>query len=142
MATGGWVLRLVQAERMAERRLAAPTKAWPSLAGAGGGEAGGGEAGGGAGGGEPGGLARSAPGPTRGSPSAEPDPAPVPPPPPAEAWVPPTAGACPSSHPIKAKLRSRVFRLPESPGYDRVAADRCYCSAEDAEADGFHRARS
>jgi len=60
---------------------------------------------------------------------------------PAMAWVEPDEGACPNSHPIKAKLSSGIFHLPGMFAYDRTKADRCYASAEDAESDGLHRAK-
>ncbi|MHB8505649.1 MAG: sunset domain-containing protein, partial [Acidimicrobiales bacterium] len=66
------------------------------------------------------------PHPAAGSSSAEPAP-----------WVTPLdGGACPVSHPIKAKLRSKVFHLPGMVAYDRTGADRCYVAAEAAETDG------
>jgi hypothetical protein len=60
---------------------------------------------------------------------------------PATGWVEPSEGACPNSHPIKAKLASGIFHLPGMFAYDRTRPDRCYASAEDAEGDGLHRAK-
>jgi hypothetical protein len=58
------------------------------------------------------------------------------------AWTDATAeGGCPDGYPVKAKLRSRLFHLPGMAAYDRTRPDRCYASAETAEADGFTRAR-
>jgi len=60
----------------------------------------------------------------------------------AERWVEPAEdGTCALSHPIKAKLRSRLFHLPGMIAYDRTRADRCYLTAADAEQDGFSRAK-
>jgi hypothetical protein len=50
-------------------------------------------------------------------------------------------GSAPSSHPIKAKLSSRIYHLPGMAFYERTTADRCYASPEAAEADGFSRAK-
>lgn len=61
---------------------------------------------------------------------------------PTPAWVPPGEdGACPATHPVKAKLRSGIYHLEGMAAYTRTAADRCYPSPETAEADGFRRAR-
>jgi len=56
-------------------------------------------------------------------------------------WVEPSDGACPASHPIKAKLGSRIFQPPGMSNYQRTRADRCYESDEAAIADGFTRAK-
>jgi hypothetical protein len=56
-------------------------------------------------------------------------------------WVKPDDGACPASHPVKAKLRSKVFHLPGMVDYDRTNADRCYSDAAAAEADDFRQAK-
>jgi hypothetical protein len=59
-----------------------------------------------------------------------------------EAWVvPEPGGACPASHPIKAKLRSKLFHLPGMLAYDRTNPDRCYRDEAAAEADGLTRAK-
>lgn len=56
-------------------------------------------------------------------------------------WVKPDgSGQVPTSHPVKAKVSSRVYRVPGMPGYERSVPDRCYASPEAAEADGFTRA--
>jgi hypothetical protein len=55
----------------------------------------------------------------------------------ARAWVEPTGGACPASHPVKAKLASKIFHLPGMANYERTNADRCYVDATSAEADGL-----
>lgn len=60
----------------------------------------------------------------------------------AKAWVRPQAdGSAPPTHPVKAKVSSRIYRVPGMASYDRSTADRCYPSAEAAEADGFSKAK-
>jgi len=56
-------------------------------------------------------------------------------------WVAPTGGVCPTSHPVKAKLASKIFHLPGMQSYDRTKPDRCYAAAEQAEADGLRAAK-
>lgn len=57
-------------------------------------------------------------------------------------WVRPDGdGEPPDTHPIKAKVSSRVYRVPGMSSYDQTKADRCYPSAEAAEADGFTKAK-
>jgi hypothetical protein len=68
-------------------------------------------------------------------------PAPKPATEPARGWVEPSEGACPTTHPIKAKLSSKIFHLPGMFAYERTNADRCYASEEAAEADGLHKAK-
>lgn len=58
------------------------------------------------------------------------------------AWVEPTAdGACPSGHPIKAKLKSKIFHAPGQLNYDRTTPDRCYVDVAAAESDGLRAAK-
>jgi hypothetical protein len=57
------------------------------------------------------------------------------------AWCEPTDGACPSSHPVKAKLSSKIFHVPGGFSYERTIPDRCYVDAAAAEADGFRAAK-
>ncbi len=52
-------------------------------------------------------------------------------------WLEADGGACPASHPVKAKLASGIFHVPGGANYDRTNADRCYISREAAEADGL-----
>lgn len=57
----------------------------------------------------------------------------------APTWVDPDGRTCPPSHPVKANTASGIFHRPGGAAYERTAPDRCYPSAEAAEADG-HRA--
>lgn len=57
------------------------------------------------------------------------------------AWVEPTDGACPSTHPVKAKLSTGIYHLPGGRHYERTRPDRCYRDAEAAERDGLRRSR-
>ena len=52
-------------------------------------------------------------------------------------WVEPVDGACPASHPVKAKLSSGIFHVPGGQNYDRTHADRCYVDEGAATADGL-----
>lgn len=61
----------------------------------------------------------------------------VPPP----AWVKAEGGVCPPTHPVKAKVASRLFHLPGMLAYDRTKADRCYVDAAAAEGEGFTKAK-
>jgi hypothetical protein len=61
---------------------------------------------------------------------------------PADGFVDPGAdGACPVSHPVKAKLASGIYHVPGGGNYDRTKPDRCYATAEAAEADGLRPAK-
>jgi hypothetical protein len=62
-------------------------------------------------------------------------------PPPAAAWVDPVAKACPTAHPIKAKLSSNIFHAPGGVNYERTVPDRCYRDEAAAEADGFVKSK-
>lgn len=57
------------------------------------------------------------------------------------AWLEPVEGACPASHPIKGNADSMIFHVPGGMSYERTDAERCYRTAEDAEADGFRQAK-
>lgn len=52
-------------------------------------------------------------------------------------WVAANDGVCPQSHPVKAKLSSKIFHTPESRNYGRTKADRCYPDESSAQADGL-----
>jgi hypothetical protein len=74
--------------------------------------------------------------------ATEPAAAQAPPPAPAsggEAWVAPTDGACPASHPVKAKMSSKIFHVEGGLNYQRTHPDRCYRDAAAAEADGLRK---
>jgi hypothetical protein len=65
-----------------------------------------------------------------------PEPKPLP------AWVQPEEGGmCPGSHPVKAKLSSKIFHVPGGLSYPRVKADRCYTTEEAAVGDGLSKAK-
>jgi hypothetical protein len=57
------------------------------------------------------------------------------------AWVAPVDGACPASHPVKAKLSSGIFHVPGGQNYARTKPDRCYRDPEAAVADGLRRSQ-
>ncbi len=75
----------------------------------------------------------------------EPQPFPYPPQPKVDTtspWIDAAdSGACPAHHPVKAKLASGIFHVPGGANYARTHADRCYLSAEAAEADGLRAAK-
>jgi hypothetical protein len=57
-----------------------------------------------------------------------------------QAWVEAAHGTCPVTHPVKAKLSSKIFHVPGGANYDRTKADRCYRDPAAAEADGLRKA--
>ena len=57
------------------------------------------------------------------------------------AWVEPEDGACPVTHPVKAKIASGIFHVPGGLSYDRTRPDRCYIDAAGAESDGLRPAK-
>jgi hypothetical protein len=60
---------------------------------------------------------------------------------PVPGWVDPADGTCPPTHPVKAKLASRLFHLPGMFAYARTRPDRCYLDADTAVSDGFTAAK-
>ena len=56
-------------------------------------------------------------------------------------WREPVDGACPDGYPIKV-AKSGIYHVPGGRSYDRTTADRCYMNADDAEADGYRRAKA
>jgi hypothetical protein len=61
---------------------------------------------------------------------------------PPQSWIAPDdEGVCPTSHPIKAKLSSKIFHLPGMFAYDRTQPDRCYATEDAAVADGLRKAK-
>ena len=57
------------------------------------------------------------------------------------AWVDPQGNICPQTHPVKAKMASKIFQVPGNFAYARTNPDRCYVSAEAAVADGLRPAK-
>ena len=55
-------------------------------------------------------------------------------------WVTANDGVCPQSHPVKAKLASKIFHTPGARNYSRTKADRCYADEASAQADGLRPA--
>lgn len=84
----------------------------------------------------------SSAGPTEPTPAAE-----APPVEPASdrapaSWVDADAeGACPASHPLKAKDSSKIVHQPGGLSYERTHADRCYVDLGAAVADGYRAAK-
>ena len=60
---------------------------------------------------------------------------------PSARWTDPVEKACPTGFPVKVKLASGIYHLPGMLAYERTSPDRCYTSAEEAEADGFRAAK-
>ena len=56
-------------------------------------------------------------------------------------WVLPVDGGCPDGFPIKANAQSGIFHVPGGRSYARTKPERCYATPDDAEADGFRRAK-
>ena len=56
------------------------------------------------------------------------------------AWVEPTGSTCPPSHPVKAKMSSKIFHVAGGLNYERTHPDRCYRDAAAAESDGLRKA--
>jgi hypothetical protein len=57
-------------------------------------------------------------------------------------WRDPVDGGCPPGHPIKANAKSEIYHVPGGRFYDRTIPERCYATAEDAEADGYRRSKA
>jgi hypothetical protein len=55
-------------------------------------------------------------------------------------WVPANDGVCPTTHPVKAKLSSKIFHTPGGRNYKSTKADRCYPDEASAQADGLRPA--
>jgi len=56
-------------------------------------------------------------------------------------WVPANDGVCPPTHPVKAKLSSKIFHTPGGRNYKSTKADRCYPDEASAQADGLRPAQ-
>ena len=61
--------------------------------------------------------------------------------PPSQRWSEPTGKQCPPGFAVKVKLASGIYHLPGMFAYERTIPDRCYATAEAAEADGFRAAK-
>jgi hypothetical protein len=85
-------------------------------------------------------IAPSETGPAPWPPLTEPAPVQVAPGP-QTAWVEPNDGICPPSHPVKAKLSSKIFHVEGGANYARTNPDRCYRDTAAAEADGLRPAK-
>ena len=83
-------------------------------------------------------AARSTTRDERPTPAVPPSPEEVPP---SARWSDPVEKACPPGFEVKVKLASGIYHLPGMFAYDRTIPDRCYASAEAAEADGFRAAK-
>ena len=57
-----------------------------------------------------------------------------------KAWVEPNGHSCPASHPVKAKMSSKIFHVPGGANYERTNPDRCYRDEAAAVADGLRKA--
>lgn len=57
------------------------------------------------------------------------------------AWVDPNDGVCPTSHPVKAKLTSKIFHIRGGMNYERAVPERCYRDPAAAEADGLRQSK-
>ncbi|HEV3365002.1 MAG TPA: hypothetical protein VG795_12850 [Acidimicrobiia bacterium] len=55
-------------------------------------------------------------------------------------WVQANDGMCPQSHPVKAKMSSKIFHIPGGRNYKSTKADRCYPDEASAQADGLRPA--
>jgi hypothetical protein len=60
---------------------------------------------------------------------------------PGGAWVEPDNGVCPTTHPVKAKLSTKIFHVKGGASYERSVPDRCYRDAAAAESDGFRQSK-
>jgi hypothetical protein len=58
-----------------------------------------------------------------------------------EEWVEPDGDACPTTHPVKAKLTSGIYHEPGGQMYSRTTPDRCYRDADAAIADGLRASK-
>jgi hypothetical protein len=51
-------------------------------------------------------------------------------------------GSTPDGFPVKAKESSGIYHVPGGRFYDRTKPDRCYATADAAEADGYRRSKT
>ena len=62
---------------------------------------------------------------------------------PSPTWVEPgDDGSTPDGYPVKAKDSSGIYHVPGGRFHERTRPDRCYASAEAAEADGYRRSKT
>ena len=62
---------------------------------------------------------------------------------PNRAWVSAAPdGTCPDGFPVKVKESSGIFHVPGGRFHERTRPDRCYATAEAAEADGYRPSKS
>ena len=62
---------------------------------------------------------------------------------PAASWVAADdEGACPLTHPVKAKESSGIYHVEDGRMYARTKADRCYATTDAAEHDGYRRSKT
>ena len=64
--------------------------------------------------------------------------------PPTEAgatWTDPIDDECPPGFPVKVKLGSGIYHVEGMMNWERTHPDRCYVSAEAAEADGYRASK-
>jgi hypothetical protein len=90
-------------------------------------------------------LWRKLPSRTEVGPTWEPQPFPFPPQPAVDVapWIESAdSGTCPAHHPVKAKLASGIYHVPGGANYARTRPDRCYLSADAAEADGLRPSKN
>jgi hypothetical protein len=59
-----------------------------------------------------------------------------------EPWMQPIDGGCPEGFPVKVNTTSGIYHVPGGRFYDRASPQRCYATAEQAEADGYRRAKA
>ena len=58
-----------------------------------------------------------------------------------DVWADPIDGQCPPGFPVKVKLSSGIYHVEGMMNWERTHADRCYVSAEAAEADGYRASK-
>ena len=56
--------------------------------------------------------------------------------------VDPVDGGCPDGYPVKVKEASGIFHVVGGRNYERTSPDRCYATAEAAEADGYRASKA
>jgi len=60
-----------------------------------------------------------------------------------QTWVPANEdGSSPPGYPVKVKTSSGIYHVPGGRFHERTRPDRCYATAEAAEADGYRPSKS